>query len=327
MTVVLNNKSFELTTLRKDIKSFGRHADIKIIDNWKEDSKRRDFTINSIYLNKKGKIFDPQQGVNDLKNKIVKFIGDPQTRIEEDYLRIIRFIRFTIQYNSKVETSTAKAIKLNLNGIKNLSRERILSELFKILKLEKFYDLTKNEELLQVFKLIFPEFENIKRLNQFHLIKNNISNSILLFLSIMLIDRKKNHEYFCHKYRVSKKINEKLFLLGNKFEDLNDDKEFFKKNLRINLYHVGIENTKILYCLYLLDKKKISKNDIDFLTTIEKTSVPIFPYDGRFLINKGFKEGKKIGKVLKTAEKAWIKNNFTLSMTQLEVIIKDSDLL
>ena len=108
MTVVLNNKSFELTTLRKDIKSFGRHADIKIIDNWKEDSKRRDFTINSIYLNKKGKIFDPQQGVNDLKNKIVKFIGDPQTRIEEDYLRIIRFIRFTIQYNSKVETSTAK---------------------------------------------------------------------------------------------------------------------------------------------------------------------------------------------------------------------------
>ena len=126
VTVVLNNKSFELTTLRKDIKSFGRHADIKIIDNWKEDSKRRDFTINSIYLNKKGKIFDPQQGVNDLKNKIVKFIGDPQTRIEEDYLRIIRFIRFTIQYNSKVETSTAKAIKLNLNGIKNLSRENFV---------------------------------------------------------------------------------------------------------------------------------------------------------------------------------------------------------
>ena len=112
--------------------------------------------------------------------------------------------------------------------------------------------------------------------------------------------------------------------MANKFEDLNDDKEFFKKNLRINLYHVGIENTKILYCLYLLDKKKISKNDIDFLTTIEKTSVPIFPYDGRFLINKGFKEGKKIGKVLKTAEKAWIKNNFSLSTTQLEVIIKDS---
>ena len=77
--------------MRKDIKTDGRHAEIETIDDWKEDSKRRDFTINAIYLNKNGKIFDPQQGINDLNKNIVKFIGDPQTRIEEDFLRIIRF--------------------------------------------------------------------------------------------------------------------------------------------------------------------------------------------------------------------------------------------
>ena len=109
-----------MTTLRKDIKTDSRHTEIETIDDWKEDSKRRDFTINAIYLNKKGKIFDPQQGINDLKNNIVKFIRDPQTRIEEDFLRIIRFLRFSIQYNSTVETSTIKAIKLNLNGIKSI---------------------------------------------------------------------------------------------------------------------------------------------------------------------------------------------------------------
>ena len=85
--------------------------------------KRRDFTINAIYLNKNGKIFDPQQGVNDLNENVVKFIGDPQTRIEEDFLRIIRFLRFSIQYNSPVELSTIQAIKLKLNGIKDLSKK------------------------------------------------------------------------------------------------------------------------------------------------------------------------------------------------------------
>ena len=133
VTVVSKNYKFELTSLRKDLKTDGRHAEIEIIDNWQEDSKRRDFTMNAIYLSKKGKIFDPQQGVNDLKNNIVKFIGDPQTRIEEDFLRIIRFLRFSTQYSTEIETTTINAIKLNLSGIKNLSKERILSELLKII--------------------------------------------------------------------------------------------------------------------------------------------------------------------------------------------------
>ena len=106
-------------------------------------------------MNKKGKIFDPQQGINDLNNNVVKFIGDPQTRIEEDFLRIIRFLRFTIQYNSSVEQSTVQAIKLKLNGIKSLSKERVLSELLKILKLKNFFKIIDNKELLKIFILVF----------------------------------------------------------------------------------------------------------------------------------------------------------------------------
>ena len=138
VTVNFNGKKFELTTLREDVKTDGRYAEVKLINSWEEDSKRRDFTINAIYLNKKGKIFDPQQGVNDLRNGVVKFIGDPQTRIQEDFLRIIRFVRFSIQYSSPIEQSTVNAVKLNLNGIKKLSKERVLSEIFKILKLPNF---------------------------------------------------------------------------------------------------------------------------------------------------------------------------------------------
>ena len=118
VTLVSGELKLELTTLRKDIKTDGRHAEIEYTDNWKEDSERRDFTINAIYLDINGKIFAPQLGTIDLKNHSVKFIGDPQKRIEEDYLRIIRFIRFSLEHESKIEPTTIEAIKLNLNGIK-----------------------------------------------------------------------------------------------------------------------------------------------------------------------------------------------------------------
>ena len=91
-----------LTIVSKNLKTDGRHAVIQYTDNWQLDSERRDFTINAIYLNINGKIFDPQMGTIDLKNKNVKFIGDPQKRIEDDYLRIIRFIIFKIMYDINV---------------------------------------------------------------------------------------------------------------------------------------------------------------------------------------------------------------------------------
>ncbi|MDA8822840.1 CCA tRNA nucleotidyltransferase, partial [Candidatus Pelagibacter bacterium] len=103
ITLVSNLLKLELTTLRKDVKTDGRHAEVEYINDWQLDSERRDFTINAIYLDINGKIFDPQKGTVDLKNNNIKFIGDPQKRIEEDYLRIIRFIRFKIMYNGKVE--------------------------------------------------------------------------------------------------------------------------------------------------------------------------------------------------------------------------------
>ena len=135
VTVILNSSKFEITTLRQDVKTDGRHAEVSFIDNWKDDSSRRDFTINAIYMDRRGKIYDPQNGREDLKNRKIKFIGEPSSRIEEDYLRIIRFIRFSIYYNNKKsDPIIIEAIKLSLNGIKNLSKERILNELNKIKK-------------------------------------------------------------------------------------------------------------------------------------------------------------------------------------------------
>ena len=326
VTVLLGKKKFEFTTLRKDIKTDGRHAEIETIDDWKEDSKRRDFTINAIYLNKKGKIFDPQQGIDDLNNNIVKFIGDPQTRIEEDFLRIIRFLRFTLQYNSSTEPSTAQAIKLKLNGIKNLSKERVLSELLKILKLKNFSNISENKELTEIFILVFPEFKNINRLKNFNIIKNNIEYSEILLLSILLIDLKDNCQYFSHKYKVSKKIQENLDIIGRKYKEIKNDKEFFKKNLKKNLYNIGLKNFKILFCLNLLEKKKISMKEISTFKNLDRISIPKFPFDGKFLLKKGIQEGEKIGIILQEAEKIWVQNDFILSSNDFESIIRKNNI-
>ena len=229
ITIINGDYKFEITTLRKDVKTDGRHAEIELTDDWLEDSNRRDFSINAIYMDRYGKIFDPHLGRKDLKNKIIKFIGDPDKRINEDYLRILRFIRFSLQYNSLDDQTATKAIKVNLNGVKNLSKERILMELFKIFKLENFENIVSKKDLMEIFSLIFPEFENINRLKKWNLIKNEAKQSNEIILAILLISTNNNYEYFCHKYRTSNEIKNNLNNIHEAFLIFKKDKNFFKK--------------------------------------------------------------------------------------------------
>ena len=178
------------------------------------NSERRDFTINAIYLDNKGKIFDPQGGVNDLKNNFVKFIGNPQKRIQEDYLRIIRLIRFSLEYGSEIEEKIAQIVKLNLDGIKKISKERILNELFKILQIEHFIKINNKRNLKELFILIFPELKNLDRLKRLDKISKTSRLSKEILLSVILIDNKDNHEYFSHKYKISNDLKDQLNLIA-----------------------------------------------------------------------------------------------------------------
>ena len=323
VTLVLNKLKIELTTLRKDVKTDGRHAEIEYTDDWQEDSNRRDFTINAIYLDIEGNIFDPQLGTKDLKNNNVKFIGDPQKRIEEDYLRIIRFIRFSLEYRSEVEKSTLKAIKLNLDGIKKISKERILSELFKILNTKNFIKLNSNKQLKDIFELIFPELKYLERFNR---LNNKLFEEYLdqdLLLLVLLIDDSNNHEYFFHKYTISNNLKEKLNLIAKNFISLRSNKNFFFKDLKKQIYYLGKKNLYLLNILYFSSNKKIKLNDyLRVLNSIKKINVPKFPYDGNFLKDKGMKEGALIGKTLKLIEKEWLDNNFKISEDKVLKIIK-----
>ena len=334
VTIILNSSKFEITTLRQDIKTDGRHAEVSFIDNWKDDSSRRDFTINAIYMDRKGKIYDPQNGREDLKNRQLQFIGEPSSRIEEDYLRIIRFIRFSIYYNiSYSEPKIIEAVKLNLNGIKNLSKERILNELYKIFKLENINILLENKEIKNIFLISFPEFKYLDRLkNFFLLIKTNVLFQFPeIIFSILLIDEKDNYQYFCHKYKVSNKLKKNLSFIAENYIKFKEEKDYLKKDLKKNIYRVGKNNIKnLLGFIYCAESNFSIKLFNNIVTEINKINIPIFPFNGERLMKQGLHDGKKIGYALKELEKEWVQNDFNLSSKEIDSIlnkIKKLDIL
>jgi len=334
VTVILKSSKFEITTLRQDTKTDGRHAEVLFTDNWNVDSSRRDFTINAIYMDRKGKIYDPQNGKKDLKNNQVKFIGEPSSRIEEDYLRIIRFIRFSIYYNNKhSESKIIEAVKLNLNGIKNLSKERILNELYKIFKLKNINILLENKEIKSIFLVAFPEFKYLDRLEKFlPLLKKNILFQFPeIIFSTLLVDEKDNYEYFSHKYKASNKLKKYLNFIAINYIKFKKEKNYLKKDLKKNVYSLGKNNIIELLCfIYCADTKFSTKLLNNIFEEINQMNIPDFPFNGQYLIEQGLVDGRKIGYALKELEKEWVQKDFNLNINEVTSIvdkIKKSNIL
>ncbi len=176
ITAIIGNHKFEITSLRKDLNTDGRHAEVSFSKDWHEDASRRDFTINSIYADINGNLFDPFDGKEDLENGKINFIGDPEKRIKEDYLRILRYIRFFINYSKQPhDDKVQRLIKKNLTGISNISTERMLDEFKKIINSPQFLKLFKDPFCEEIINLIFPQFKNLKifkKLNEFSKKKN-----------------------------------------------------------------------------------------------------------------------------------------------------------
>ncbi|MDC1158145.1 CCA tRNA nucleotidyltransferase [Pelagibacteraceae bacterium] len=323
VTLISDQLKLELTTLRKDVETDGRHAEVEYINDWQLDSERRDFTINAIYMDINGKIFDPQSGIFDLKNNNVKFIGDPNLRIQEDYLRIIRLLRFAIQYDSSNDKTTIDALKLNLSGIKKISKERILNELLKILNLKNFDNILKHENKKKIFSLVFPEFKYLGRLEKLYKVKEFININQYFLLVILLIDQNNNHEYFAYKYNVSNKIKKELELFNQLFLQSLKNKNFFEKDIEKNIYLYG--KKQLIYLNTLIFTENINFKIADFLRlnkAILEAKTHKFTIDGEYLVSKGVKEGPLVGKVLKEIESQWIENGFEISKDSIKKIIK-----
>jgi len=327
ITAIIGNNKFEITSLRKDIITDGRHAKVEFSDNWFEDASRRDFTINSIYADIDGNLYDPFNGKRDLELGKVEFIGDIEKRIKEDYLRILRYVRFFLNY-SKLEHSNKvkKIIKQNINGISNISSERLLDELKKIIKLKDFLKLFKDLFCEEIIRLIFPQFKNFeifKKLNNFA--KKNLSEVDYIFLiSLMIIDDTDNVDYFLFKFNISN-VNKKRILFLKKFNDEKINKNFFsEKNLWKVLYYNGKQSLQDLLYFEIFKSKNANKKLINLIDFFKDKEAPIFPIKAKSLIEKyNISEGKLLGIKLKKIEEKWINNDFKVSEKEVVQVLEN----
>ncbi len=158
VTAVADHRGFEVTTLRRDIETDGRHAVVDYTDNWRADAARRDFTINAMSLAPDGAVFDYFGGIADLRAGCVRFVGDAATRIAEDYLRILRFFRFHARYGSGAPDAAAlAAIRAGMPGMARLSAERVWSELKRILATADPCDSVMLMQATGVLAAVLPE--------------------------------------------------------------------------------------------------------------------------------------------------------------------------
>ncbi|WP_440909077.1 CCA tRNA nucleotidyltransferase [Candidatus Pelagibacter sp.] len=326
ITAVINDKSFEITTLRKDLITDGRHAEVEFSDDWKEDASRRDFSINAIYSDQEGNLFDPFNGRKDILEGNINFIGSVEKRIKEDYLRIVRYIRFFLNYSKKKhDPKTLKNIKINLDGISNLSSERLLNELKKILKSNGFKNVSRDKESLELLSLIFPQLIRINSFEKLNSISEEIyqKSDFIFLLSVMIINETDNVDYFLYKFNLSKKDQKRIKILDNFYKDKITKNTFKEKNLIKILYFQGRQAILDILNYKIITTKKIDPNLIELKRQFENKDLPTFPIDTKNLMQEyDLVEGKTLGKKLKQLEEFWVNNNFQISKEQVDVIIK-----
>jgi len=327
VTAIIDEYKFEITSLRKDVQTDGRHAKVEFSLDWKEDSARRDFSINSIYSDGEGNLFDPNNGKQDLDKGLINFIGDTETRIKEDYLRILRYIRFFLNYSKhNHDPKVIRIIKRNIDGISQLSSERLLDEFRKLTQSVGFMRLFKDKDCLEIIEIVFPQFKNLQKFKKLNSYANeNLSKIDFIFLlSLMIIDGTDNTDYFFYKFRISKKVQKRLKLIDLFYKDKSDLKKFTEKNFNKIFYYDGKQAVNDIINFKLFTSTKVEKKLIKLMEIYKDKVTPTMPIGSDILMNKyNIPEGKILGNKLKMIEEIWVSNNFNISEKQLKKIVNN----
>ena len=326
VTAVIDEYKYEITSLRKDVKTDGRHAKVEFSLDWKEDAARRDFSINSIYSDASGNLFDPNNGKKDLEEGLIHFIGDAESRIKEDYLRILRYVRFFLNYsNHKHKPEIIKIIKRNIGGISKLSSERLIDEFKKLTKSHGFVKLFQDNDSLEIIEIIFPQLKNLakfKKLNT-HARDNLFKIDFIFLLSLMIVDGTDNTDYFLYKFNISKKDQKRLKLIDFFYKEKTNLKNFTEKNFNKIFYFNGKQAVIDIINFKLFTSNKVEKKLIKLIEVYKDKVIPTMPIGANTLMAKyNIPEGKTLGNKLKMIEEAWVENGFTISEKNIQKIAK-----
>jgi poly(A) polymerase len=313
VTAIVNGKPYEVTTLRRDVSTDGRRAVVAFTTDWKEDSQRRDFTLNALYANGEGEIFDYNNGIADLQAGHVRFIGDAIARIREDYLRILRLFRFHAWYGKgEIDAVALHASATEKAGLAKLSGERIQKEMLKLLEADNSVAMLRVMAAAGILSEILPGELNIARLERLIAIDANyfFTHDPFLRLAAMLPSDAKATPAIADRWKLSNAARERL-------EDLAGAQEKVVSYLSIRevrklLYKLGAPRFKDRVMLKWAEDAK-SSNAVQWRALLAMADAwvrPVFPLDGGNVMAAGVPQGPLIGKILAEVEAWWIDSDF-----------------
>ncbi len=299
VTVTHQGAAFEVTTLRKDVETDGRHAVVAFTDDWAADAARRDFTINAMYCDGGGKIYDFTNGYEDILKRRVRFVGTASQRIREDNLRILRFFRFHAWYGrGKPDEAGFKACVRLRSGLKTLSVERVRQELLKLLAAPMAVKVLKLMAETGVLKVVLPHTEDWRVLCR-------VPNDVLLRLFVLA----KHPEDLKTQLRLSNDEAERIhrFLSAPEMSPA-----LLSAERRRLLYHIGVVSwPDAVHVSWAKSRARLDDAGWSALLTMSSEwTPPVFPLTGADLLAAGFAAGPKLGQALVALEDWWVASDF-----------------
>jgi poly(A) polymerase len=320
VTAVIKNTNFEITTLRIDNECDGRHAAVSYGVSWLEDARRRDFTMNALYMDLEGQIYDPlTTGVNDTKEHNVRFVGNAAQRITEDALRILRFFRFFAYYGQGAPDKDAlKACEDHASLLTDLSKERITQEMLKILQADLAANVLGIMRKYNVLKYVFDDigydmsagFTALERLGALQLRYDLMSAAARI---AVLCPARDNIDAFSQSILLSNKMKKEILSIQDSMSYLPKS-DLSDKTLRACCYYHGRSPAIQGYLVHsampdnaMAQSENHIKEKIEMLRDMK---IPDFPITGEDLIANGFAQGPALGQELRRIEKWWVAQDF-----------------
>lgn len=297
-TLVVDNEPFEVTTLRVDVETDGRHAEVEFTRSFEKDAERRDLTINAMSMDFAGNVYDYFNGREDLKNKVVRFVGEARQRVEEDFLRILRYFRFAARFDATMDANTLQMFgdpKI-LEGLSKVSVERFWQEMQKLLVMP-----TRLRIVDTMFKSKVNQALGLYRFNPLDF---DEADDAISALSALIRDT--DLDWFLTFWKLSVDEREKVkFLVANRSTILTE-------RMIERLLVRGIPKDYLVSLASLQYRKRL----VEFTRAWK---VPVFPVRGQDLLALGMAPGPEVGKRLAAMKDKWIASRFELTKDELLV--------
>lgn len=299
ITAILDNEPIEITTLRIDTNQDGRHADVEFTKDWRQDAERRDLTFNAMSLSMDGTLHDYFDGLSDLQNNVARFVGDADARMQEDFLRILRYFRFQGRLpNPNWDAETMGAVTRNAAGLKGISGERVWAEMGKILSRPSRVEVLKRMDAADVLEAI--DMPN----NRVGMVNGVSGNDPVVSLSAMIntvggLDTLRKRWKFSND-----EYSKARFILDNR------DNEFNEGEAQRMIADPKVRTAHVFALAEALGQGGMVQK-------LQAWTPPEFPVNGSDLVAQGVKPGPDMGRQLAQMRNAWEQSGFKLNKEQL----------